>query len=81
MHNLKGLAGNLAAADLQTAAVEIEKLIKGDQKKIATPKQLDQKFTELESAINQALEAVQILAPPAAEKTGEPSAAWLMSTG
>ncbi len=31
MHNLKGLAGNLAAADLQTAAVEIEKLIKGDQ--------------------------------------------------
>ena len=29
IHNLKGLAGNLAATDLQAAAVEMEKLVKG----------------------------------------------------
>jgi HPt (histidine-containing phosphotransfer) domain-containing protein len=31
VHNLKGLAGNLEATDLQAAAVEMEKLVKGDQ--------------------------------------------------
>jgi PAS domain S-box-containing protein len=74
VHNLKGLAGNLAASELQAAAVEIEKLIKGDQKKAATQKQLDQKFAKLEKSINQALQAVQTLGPGPAEKTEQPSA-------
>jgi PAS domain S-box-containing protein len=74
IHNLKGLAGNLAASALQAAAIEIEKLVKGDQKQQASRKQLDQKFATLETAINQALEAVQTLGPVPAEKTEQPSA-------
>ena len=74
VHNIKGLAGNLAATELQAAAVEIEKLIKGDRKKAASPKQLDQKFAKLENSINQALEAVQTLGPAPAPQAGLPSA-------
>jgi CheY-like chemotaxis protein len=74
IHNLKGLAGNLAATALQAAAVEMEKLVKGDQKKAASQKQLNQKFDRLETSINQALEAVQTLGPVPAEKSEQPSA-------
>ena len=34
VHNLKGLAGNLAATDLQAAAMSMEKVVKGVDKKI-----------------------------------------------
>jgi HPt (histidine-containing phosphotransfer) domain-containing protein len=67
VHNLKGLAGNLAATDLQAATVEIEKRVKGNQAKSSTAGQLNQKFTELEKAINQALKAVQTLGPSTEE--------------
>ena len=63
VHNIKGLAGNLAATELQAAAVEFEKLIKDDQKPTASPKQLDTEFKNLETAINRALKAVQTLGP------------------
>jgi HPt (histidine-containing phosphotransfer) domain-containing protein len=76
VHNLKGLAGNLEATDLQVAAVEMEKLVKGDQKETPSNNQLDQKFLELEKTINQALEVVQTLGLPAEEKINEPSAEW-----
>jgi len=61
VHNLKGLAGNLAATDLQAAAVEIEKLVKGNQAAASSDEQLNQKFTDLADAFNQALAAVQVL--------------------
>jgi HPt (histidine-containing phosphotransfer) domain-containing protein len=77
VHNLKGLAGNLAATDLQAAAVEMEKLVKGDQKETPSNDLLNQKFLELEKAINQALQAVQTLGLPAEEKIIEPSTEWL----
>ena len=77
VHNLKGLAGNLEATDLQAAAVEIEKLVKGDQKKMASNIQLDQQFMELEKAVNQALEAVQTLGLPTEENNHLPLAEWL----
>jgi CheY-like chemotaxis protein len=73
VHNLKGLAGNLEAKDLQAAAVNLEKLVKGVQGQAPSQKQLNKKFTELEKAIDQALEAVQTLGPPAEEKPKEPS--------
>jgi two-component system sensor histidine kinase/response regulator len=73
IHNLKGLAGNLAATELQAAAVEMEKLVKGDQAKAASQKQLGQKFAELETSLNLALEAVQTLGPVPAEKSERPS--------
>jgi CheY-like chemotaxis protein len=73
IHNLKGLAGNLAALELQTAAMDIEKLVKGDQKKAASQKQLDQKLEKLEKSINQTLEAVQTLGPLPEEQPVQPT--------
>jgi two-component system sensor histidine kinase/response regulator len=61
VHNLKGLAGNLAATDLQAAALNLEKLVKGVEKKIPSAKELNSKFSELENALNQALESAQSL--------------------
>ncbi len=63
VHNLKGLAGNLEAKDLQAATVEMEKLVKGQTAKTASDKELNLKFSNLEDALNRALEAVQTLGP------------------
>jgi HPt (histidine-containing phosphotransfer) domain-containing protein len=60
-HNLKGLAGNLSAMDLQAAAVKMEKLVRGVDKKAPPSKNLNLKFSELETALDQALESVQSL--------------------
>jgi signal transduction histidine kinase/DNA-binding response OmpR family regulator/HPt (histidine-containing phosphotransfer) domain-containing protein len=77
VHNLKGLSGNLEATNLQAAAVEMERLVKGQTDKSVSDKELNQKFAELEKAINQALEAVQTLGLPAEEKISVTSAEWL----
>jgi HPt (histidine-containing phosphotransfer) domain-containing protein len=68
IHNLKGLAGNLAATDLQAASVNLEKLVKGVDKKAPPSRQLKLKLSELENALNQALESVQSLGVSAEEK-------------
>ena len=73
VHNLKGLAGNLEAGDLQAATVEMEKLVKGQTEKAASDKELTQKFAALENALEQALDAVQTLGPTAEKKTTESS--------
>jgi HPt (histidine-containing phosphotransfer) domain-containing protein len=67
VHNLKGLAGNLAATDLQAAAVNLEKLVKGVGKKTPPARKLNLKLSELENALNQALESVQSLGAIAEE--------------
>jgi len=61
VHNLKGLAGNLAATGLQEASVNLEKLVKGVKKKDPPAKNLNLKFSDLENALNQALESAQNL--------------------
>jgi CheY-like chemotaxis protein len=61
VHNLKGLAGNLAATELQAAAVNLERLVKGVQKKTPPAKELNLKFSDLENALNQALESARSL--------------------
>jgi HPt (histidine-containing phosphotransfer) domain-containing protein len=68
IHNLKGLAGNLAATDLQAASVNLEKLVKGVQKKTPPAKELNLKLSELENALNHSLESVQSLGVSAEEK-------------
>jgi polar amino acid transport system substrate-binding protein len=72
VHNLKGLAGNLAATHLQAAAVKLEKLVKGGQQKGSSTKELNQKFADLKKAIDRALRAVQALGPSAPEKPAKP---------
>jgi CheY-like chemotaxis protein len=69
VHNLKGLAGNLEAKDLQAATVEMEKLVKGQTKKTASDEELNLNLSNLEDALNRALEAVQTLGPTAEKKT------------
>jgi CheY-like chemotaxis protein len=71
VHNLKGLAGNLAATELQAAAVNLEKLVKGVEKKTPSVNELNLKYSELEAALNQALESAQRLGAPAEENSGK----------
>ncbi|MGB5748313.1 MAG: response regulator [Desulfobacterales bacterium] len=61
VHNLKGLAGNLAATELQAAAMRMEKLVKGVDKKAPSSEQLNFRLSELDNALNQALESTQSL--------------------
>jgi PAS domain S-box-containing protein len=65
VHNLKGMAGNLAANELQSAAKALEKLVKGTTDESDLEKKRRQAFDGLEIALNQALEAVNILGTPA----------------
>ncbi len=71
VHNLKGMAGNLSATDLQAAAIHMEKLVKGQTAKTVSEKELNQKFSELDNALAQALAAVKILSPVVEKKTIE----------
>jgi HPt (histidine-containing phosphotransfer) domain-containing protein len=74
VHNLKGLAGNLAITDLQAAAVNLEKLVKGIDKKSPPLKQLCLRLSKLEDALNQALASVQSLGVSTEENIGKLSA-------
>jgi HPt (histidine-containing phosphotransfer) domain-containing protein len=74
VHNLKGLAGNLAATDLQAAAVNLEKLVKGVEKKTPSVKELNSKFSELENALYHTLESAQSLGVTPEDNIGELSA-------
>jgi PAS domain S-box-containing protein len=67
VHNLKGLAGNLEATDLQTAAMNLEKLVKRIEKEIPSAIELNSKFSELENALDQALDSAQRLSASAGE--------------
>jgi CheY-like chemotaxis protein len=71
VHNIKGLAGNLSATELQAAAVAMEKLVKGQAAKTSSDEELNRKIIELESVLEQALDAVQALEPIAERKTSE----------
>jgi signal transduction histidine kinase/DNA-binding response OmpR family regulator len=71
VHNLKGLAGNLAATELLAAAVEMEKIVKGESPKAYSEKQANQKYLDLENAVNNALKSVQTLGVSAEEKTSK----------
>jgi HPt (histidine-containing phosphotransfer) domain-containing protein len=66
VHNIKGLAGNLEATDLQTSAVNLEKLVKGVKEKTPSARELMSKFSDLENALKQALASVQTMHSPAA---------------
>jgi HPt (histidine-containing phosphotransfer) domain-containing protein len=74
VHNLKGLAGNLEATDLQAAAVAMEKLVKGQTAETVSDQELNQELQDLENALEQALDAVRTLGPVAEKKTTEGTA-------
>jgi hypothetical protein len=72
------MAGNLAATDLQTACVNLEKLVKGVEKKTPPAKELNLKFSELENALNQVLESAQSLGVSAEDNIDKLSAEELV---
>ena len=74
VHNLKGLAGNLAATELQASAMSMEKLVKGIDKKAPSSEQLNLRLSELENALNQALESAQAFGVSAEENISKLSA-------
>jgi HPt (histidine-containing phosphotransfer) domain-containing protein len=61
IHNIKGLAGNLAATNLQAAARDLEKLVKNRSDETPSNDSISQAFSRLEDALNKALLAVQAL--------------------
>ncbi len=67
IHNIKGLAGNLEAGDLQAAAMNLEKLVKGVEKESPPAKEMNLRLSELETALNAALESAQSLGASAEE--------------
>jgi PAS domain S-box-containing protein len=71
VHNIKGLAGNLEATELQSAAIEMEKLVKDASPEASSEEQLNQKYMDLENALNNALQSVQTLGVPAEEKASK----------
>jgi len=78
MHDLKGLAGNLGATDLQAAAVNLEKLVKGVEEKAPPAKELNLRFSKLENALNHALESAQSLGVPSEDNINKLSAEELV---
>jgi CheY-like chemotaxis protein/HPt (histidine-containing phosphotransfer) domain-containing protein len=74
VHSLKGVSANLAATDLQAAAIEMENLVKpGKQKQPPSAELLNSTLTELEGVLMITLESIESLGPAAAAPIMEPS--------
>jgi CheY-like chemotaxis protein/HPt (histidine-containing phosphotransfer) domain-containing protein len=74
VHSLKGVSANLAATDLQAAAIEMENLVKpGKQKQPPSAELLNSTLTELEGVLKITLESIELLGPAAAAPIMEPS--------
>ncbi len=67
VHNIKGLAGNLSAMEVQPAALKLEKLIKEVDPKMPLANEFDLRIADLENALNKALASAQSLGAPAEE--------------
>jgi HPt (histidine-containing phosphotransfer) domain-containing protein len=74
VHSLKGMAGNLAAAELHSAAIDLEKLVKpaGDENRPATD-ELERRFAGLDAALNQTIQSIRDFwpLPPAKSDAAE----------
>ena len=80
VHNIKGLAGNLSAIRLQTAATEMDALVKQALAgKIPDPAQMDRKNAELKNALDEVLASCQTLKQSAVEEIPQPGQAAIPS--
>jgi PAS domain S-box-containing protein len=71
VHKLKGLAGNLSATELQSAATEMEKLVKNEQIIFPPQEALIEKFKVLETTLGKAFKQIQQLSPQIEEASEE----------
>ncbi len=68
IHDIKGLAGNLSACSLQSAAAEMEKLIKrATENNPPQPDAVSEALVTFETRLDQALRSAQTLALPASD--------------
>jgi len=73
IHEIKGLAGNLSAVQLQVAATELEKLVKhADKKNPPEPDALAKAFVTFETLMHQALRSTGRITSPTGEKHAAP---------
>lgn len=73
IHDIKGLAGNLAALPLQDAGSDLEKLIKRvDEKNPPPPDDLKKAFAAFETRMDQALQSAKSLESLTADPSPEP---------
>ena len=78
VHNIKGLAGNLSAIRLQTAAAEMDGLVKQALSGQAPqPGLMDRVFAELKESLAEALAACQALKPAVADESLQTGAACI----
>ena len=71
VHGIKGTAGNLAAKQLYSAAIGLEKVVRRSDRNKRLPQEVvANSLAEFSTALNQVLEAINILAPT---KIGEQS--------
>jgi HPt (histidine-containing phosphotransfer) domain-containing protein len=76
VHSVKGVAGNLAATNVQAAASALEKLVKGaDADTAPSTEALELAFSALERALNEALTSVQSLGAPDVDEAVAPAEA------
>lgn len=74
IHDIKGLAANLAALPLRDAAVELEKLVKhADEQAPPEPAALDRSIAVFEVMLHQAISAARSLEPLADRPEAAPS--------
>ena len=74
IHDVKGLAGNLAAIPLQAAAAELEKLIKhADEKNPPPSDTVNKTFVAFETRMDQALRSAQSMESSAAKPSRAPT--------
>ena len=73
VHNIKGLAGNLSAVQLQSAATDMDALLKQALTgKDPQPDPMERTFAELKNALDQALASSQSLQQSEAEEVPQP---------
>jgi two-component system sensor histidine kinase/response regulator len=74
VHNLKGMAGNLAATELYAAAMDLEKHVKSSEGQAPVAAEaMNAAFIQLEQALKIAIEVIQTLSPAAVHPKPEPS--------
>jgi len=80
VHNIKGLAGNLSAIRLQSAAADMDGLVKlALSGKLPEPGHMDRAFTELKNALDEALTSSQALKQSTTKIIAQPDEAAIPS--
>jgi HPt (histidine-containing phosphotransfer) domain-containing protein len=80
VHNLKGMAGNLAATGLYAAAMQLEKQVKSSQSQApVSTEAMNAVFKQLEQTLGDTIEAIKTLSPAEVDPKPGPSAETMIA--